>query len=298
MDAAVEDKASDGKYDGEYTDEMKIFIEFVIDNKGGEEGKKALIDYWTNEFFKVAENKAKATAEAEWNALNMNEVIRYGLAHANVDETTFTLSLDFSGSDYTEEQIALANNTITIGMDELKKEWGAAFADNWADYQMTDIITRCLKDGIFHNTDNRTDKDIKAQGYLKQMTDAPEEANGRNIALMSYWDAEFASINFTPEEGDSRTSSEIRYDYFWDYYEMDDVKAGIFHGKLVNYTPTIEKYASKMEDNGVVNAERQGCVEVTEELAEILTALIDKEVFENVQGGWLKFCYYYEMLGA
>ena len=37
---------------------------------------------------------------------------------------------------------------------------------------------------------------------------------------------------------------------------------------------------------------------VPKELAEILLALIDKEVFENVQGGCLKFCYYYQELGA
>ena len=112
-------------------------------------------------------------------------------------------------------------------------------------------------------------------------------------------DAEFDTVVINAESSsDYRTASERRYDYFWNYYKMDDVKAGIYHGKVANYTDIIEKYVAMMEDNGTVNPERQGCVAVTEELAEILLALIDKEVFENVQGGWLKFCYYYEILGV
>ena len=78
---------------------------------------------------------------------------------------------------------------------------------------------------------------------------------------------------------------------------MDDVKEGIYHGNVRDYTADIEKYVERME-NDDKNPERQGCVAATEELAEILATLIDREVFEDVKHGWLKFCYYYDILGT
>lgn len=417
MDAAVEDKVSDGRYDGEYDDQMKIYIETVIDL-----GKDYLIKYWTQEFYKEAENAAREKAEAAWNALEMNDVIRYGFAHATANDTDYTITFDFGATDYTDEQINLANKTIAIGLEALKKKdgWKDDFAGTWEDYQITDIINRCMNAthpeyGIFHNTDNRTDKDKKAQEYWKYMEDmgkaalmqlwdvefshiAPE-ANGADdertlserrydylwelfamdaeeksedaqkywsyyneqgvLALMSYWDAEFLSITppqdskydertiserrydylwtyfemdaeekspealayweifnndgkdalmakwdaefpeITPpqdSEHDMRTLSERRFQYFWDYYKMEDVKAGIFHGMITNYTDIINNYVDEMDDTEG-HAERQGCVLVTEELAEILLSLVDNQIFEDVQYGWLKFCYYYNILG-
>ena len=234
----------------------------------------------------------------DWERLELDEVIRYAWKHASVD-ANYVITVDLSGSEYTVEQQTAVNSVLAKGMEALKAEWGSSFNANWADYQLTEIINTCLKTGEFHNTDNRTDKDLKALDYLEYIAENPDEQNGRNRALMAYWDAEFDSIEIPSDEnGDNRSTSERRYDYFWDYYQMDDVKAGIYHGKVANYTETIEKYVAMMEDNGTTNPERQGCVAVTEELAEILLALVDKEVFENVEGGWLKFCYYYEILGV
>ena len=241
--------------------------------------------------------KSAVSAEA-WKNLELDEVIRYAWKHATVDEN-YVITVDLSGSEYTTEQQTVVNSVLAAGMAALKAEWGASFTANWDSYKLTEIINVCLKTGIFHSTDNRTDKDLRALEYLAYIAENPGEQNGRNIALMAYWDAEFDTVVIKPEgNGDNRTASELRYDYFWDYYKMDDVKAGIYHGKVANYTETIEKYVALMEDNGTTNPERQGCVAVTEELAEILLALVDKEVFENVQGGWLKFCYYYEILGV
>ena len=44
-------------------------------------------------------------------------------------------------------------------------------------------------------------------------------------------------------------------------------------------------------------AERQGCVPVTEELAEILQLLMDKYTFQDVDHSWTKLCYYYDHVG-
>ena len=508
MDAAVQDKAEDGRYDGEYTEQMKIYIEYVIAN-----GKNKLIEYFTNDFYTKAENAAKAKAEAQWANLEMDAVIRYGLAHANVkvseygltldftggddftgkqiswaqqaisaslsylnqlwgesfkdkwtaldmnkvikhglanatitevvidetktylanldfsgtaysseqihaatsvanlalealgkiwaedslvknsaftdiwtgyamnevigfglyhdfgesyvfnaavNETNYTVVLDYAGSGFKTEQTALAQETINIGLKALRSEWGENFLTNWAYYQITSIINESTNVtssnyGIFHNTDDRSDRDIKAQGYLAYLEemgveelmkywdtefpdvnpvddrslserrfeylwlffqmDADEKSedaakyldyldkNGKD-ALMLLWDTEFEHIKFEDavEEGLdadilAKMTSMRRYNYLWEYYMMDDVKAGHFHGKVGNYTSIIEKYVAIM-DNDINNPERQGCVAVTEELAEVLHIMIDHYVFEYVKNDWLKFCYYYNYLRA
>lgn len=76
------------------------------------------------------------------------------------------------------------------------------------------------------------------------------------------------------------------------YSIVELVYAGSF-----SFTDKMSEYISDMENDPTTNPERQGCVVVTRELAEILDTLIAREVFEDVQNGWLKFCYYYKTLG-
>ncbi len=80
-------------------------------------------------------------------------------------------------------------------------------------------------------------------------------------------------------------------------YKMDDVAQGIYHGTGKDETATIRKYIDAMED-GTEAVERQGCVAVTEELANLLSQLFSKYVFEDVENDWLKFCFYYKQLHA
>ena len=130
------------------------------------------------------------------------------------------------------------------------------------------------------------------------------DTKGKN-ELKAIWDDLFNSI--VPAEGSNVTDiSEWRFEYFWDYYQMDDVRAGIFHGKNEDFTSKVEQYLAKVDEDIEIdpvtglptNPELQGCVAVTRELADILDILISREVFENVQNGWLKFCFYYDYLGA
>ena len=88
------------------------------------------------------------------------------------------------------------------------------------------------------------------------------------------------------------------FDSNWEYYRMDDVMNGIYHKDAADYTDAMVYYASLMDNDPYNHPERQGCVAVTRELAEILDAFIAEYVFEDVKDGWLKFCYYYNMLGA
>ncbi len=119
----------------------------------------------------------------------------------------------------------------------------------------------------------------------------------------------------------------------WEYYQMDDIMEGKYHGYIVDgklkaygyeyvivdeetleteavlqtppkgavqasdYTEAIKKYLPLMLDEET-NPERQGCVAVDEELAKILQFLMDKFTFEGVEHSWTKLCYYYEYLGS
>ena len=80
-------------------------------------------------------------------------------------------------------------------------------------------------------------------------------------------------------------------------FELPYIQNDIYHGKLEDYTYEILAYVEMMEDD-INHPERQGCVAVTKQLAEILDTLIAREVFEDVKDGWLKFCYYYDLLGV
>ena len=232
------------------------------------DGKAALIEKWMDDAV-VASYPA---AESKWVADGLDDIVK-----DYYDGT-------FDGA-YTIEQQNNAKYVWDAGYAELQKDWGNAFTTNWNYYQMDDV-----RNGVFHNTDNRTDMDRKALEYLEIFN------NDGKDELKAIWDDVFSTI--VPGADEEVTDvSEWRFQYFWDYYQMDDVQAGIFHGKNVDYTAIMREYALQMENDPENNPERQGCVAVTEELAEILDTLIAREVFENVHNGWLKFCFYYDLLG-
>ena len=86
------------------------------------------------------------------------------------------------------------------------------------------------------------------------------------------------------------------YDYYYEFYQLDDLQNGIFHGNGEDMTDDISAYLDKLIDDPE-HPELQGCVAVDEELAEILQKLIDKFSFQ-VEGSWTKVCYYYDYLTA
>jgi len=272
-------------------------------------GKKALISKWLEDETAADEN----AAEAKWIELGLDAIVKDGLDGV------------YAGS-YTEDELKLAKYVIDEGTYELKANWGKELLNSyvWEQYEMDKVIRGTfsedtnkaakqaeylenvnnnftetwnyykmddVKNGIFHNHDNRTDKDMKALEYLEIYN-----ADGKD-ALKAYWDSEFSSI--LPGENETVSDiSEWRFSYFWNYYKMDDVIAGIYHGNVTDYTDEMLAYVAKMENDTANNPERQGCVAVTRELAEILDTLIAREVFEDVENGWLKFCFYYKLLGA
>ena len=85
------------------------------------------------------------------------------------------------------------------------------------------------------------------------------------------------------------------YDANCEIYKLEEVLEGKYHGTGEDLTDEISKYLSKMISDG--HQEREGCVVVDAELAEILSKLMDKYTFEDVDQSWLKLCYYYDYLG-
>ncbi len=85
------------------------------------------------------------------------------------------------------------------------------------------------------------------------------------------------------------------YDASAEEYMVDEVLNGIYHGKGEDLTAEISTYLDDIITTGP--EELQGCVVVTERLAEILQLIMDKYTFEDVEQSWLKLCYYYDYLG-
>ncbi len=86
-----------------------------------------------------------------------------------------------------------------------------------------------------------------------------------------------------------------QYDVYAETYRIEDVYEGKYHGEGEDLTEEMRGYLKDIITTG--KPETQGCVIVTERLAEILQMLMDKYTFENVENSWLKMCYYYDRLG-
>lgn len=80
-----------------------------------------------------------------------------------------------------------------------------------------------------------------------------------------------------------------------EFFQMEEVLDGKYHGTGEDLTDEISAYLDDIITSGP--KERIGCVVVTEELAEILTLVMEKYTFENVDHPWTKLCYFYDHLG-
>ena len=87
------------------------------------------------------------------------------------------------------------------------------------------------------------------------------------------------------------------FDSYYEEYKVDEVLAGIYHGKGGDKTEWVRAYMLEhiILDNAE-NPELNGCVPLTEELAEVLQLLMDKYTF-NVEKSWTKVCCYYQQFG-
>jgi peroxiredoxin len=128
---------------------------------------------------------------------------------------------------------------------------------------------------------------------LKDMT----ETHAFNFAL-----SEYDHIGLNAWERAGKDEDKLRqmwgenFDAYWELYQMDDIIKGVYHGTGEDMTAVMKSYVDKMLDEEGY-PERQGCVVVDKQLADILQTLMDKYTFKGVDHSWTKLCYYYKYLG-
>ena len=187
---------------------------------------------------------------------------------------------------YTESTTGQMNQTIAGGIDVKLGDDGyyhevlangelgsIVYADfKFATGMFSHSIEKMIEMGGFNFSYNETDQQILA--VLKQMggdVDACREYY-KNI-----WGDAYAE-----------------YDAIW---KLEEVLAGTYHGTGKDLTADIQAFISEKIPYSADAPELEGCVAVTEDLAKLLQALMDKYTFEGVTNSWTKLCYYYKTFG-
>ena len=119
---------------------------------------------------------------------------------------------------------------------------------------------------------SKTETDLEILSYLKKY-DFDIEAT--DAYLRQYWGED--------------------YDSYAEIYQLQDVYEGHYHGAGEDLTEEMRAFLDDVITTGP--EELQGCVVVTERLAEILQMLMDKYTFSGVDHAWTKLCYYYQHIG-
>lgn len=173
-------------------------------------------------------------------------------------------------------------NTVAGGIDVILGE------DGYYYHKKEDGTKGSLLYADFYLTTN-----IFTSRSLKDMANT----HAFNFAL-----SEYDHIGLTAWEQSGKDEDKLRqmwgdnFDAYWELYLMDDIIKGVYHGNGKDMTEIFKSYVDKMLDEEGY-PERQGCVVVDEQLAEILQTLMDKYTFAGVDHSWTKLCYYYRYLG-
>lgn len=96
------------------------------------------------------------------------------------------------------------------------------------------------------------------------------------------------------DKKEERAQQEAEFNELYETYAVEEVLAGKYHGTGPDCSDVMRGLESKMiRDNSDLN----GCVVVTEEIAEALQLFMDHRTFSGVETAWRKFCYYYDNMG-
>ncbi len=173
-------------------------------------------------------------------------------------------------------------NTIAGGIDVMLGE------DGYYYHKKADGTKGSLLYADFYVTTN-----IFPSQSLKDMANT----HAFNFALSEYDHMALSAWELAEKDEDKlRELWGDNFDAYWELYQMDDIIKGIYHGSGKDMTEIFKTYIDKMLDEEGY-PERQGCVVVDEQLAEILQMLMDKYTFKGVEHSWTKLCYYYVYLG-
>jgi len=207
-------------------------------------------------------------------------------------------------------ELKLTRKTPLAGFSALSTD---IIADIW-------VGTEVLEDGTTYYYNVTLDDN--GTGYIAITTFAGESIIDLEISSYEISGAE-VTVNFKNVSGSAETISgtqtltytegELGSLIYADFYmptsifsanglaSLIDSKTQIDDGSLVyifgEYRDAVREYVANKMLNEEGFPERQGCIPVDEELAEILQYVMDVSVFEGVYQSWLKLCYYYETLG-
>ena len=219
-----------------------------------------------------------------------NGTFNFEIAYAAEKLEVFTLASPGPFTFYETEDGATDQNEIVAGGIDVALGDDGYYHELRADGTLGSIIYV-----DFLNTTS-----IFERASLKEMAEKTESFNFA-ISDDDQWVLDFLEI-FEKDVVNYRDGFKIEwgdeYDYYMDLYQVEDVVAGRYHGGGEDYSDVIKGYVKKMIAASSSAPELEGCVAVTEELAEILQQLMDKFTFAGVEHSWTKLCYYYETVGA
>ena len=219
------------------------------------------------------------------------------IAYYDVYQTgTFTFKIEFLGASYDHFTLASPGYFTFIESD------GVAIGETIAGG--IDVILG--DDGYYHEL--RADGSIGSilyadfTGYTPIFSDTIVNMVNRNAFNFKYTEDDLYILYFYLLYGD-KMNEQLKiewgeyYDQYYIDYKVDEVVAGIYHGKGDDYSSVIREYAAQAVDNPE-HPERSGCVAVDAKLAEILQSLMNKYTFDDVDHSWTKLCYYYQYVGV
>ncbi|MBQ8689442.1 MAG: redoxin domain-containing protein [Clostridia bacterium] len=202
-------------------------------------------------------------------------------------------------SRWTNEYEAEAKLNEPAWREAFEKEWLAAneaVLDNYTEEDITKYKNKAWESYYEEKLEEAKD-DLWAAEFELILAENPEiEQIAADLYLGISHDTELAQQYHEYAVAGLKTLWGDDFDGNWSFYAYDDVLDGIFHGTGTDYTAAIREYLDDVLDEAGF-PERQGCVQVDEELAQILQMLMDKYTFRNVENSWTKLCYYYEHLG-
>lgn len=174
------------------------------------------------------------------------------------------------------------------------------------------IDVKLGNDGLFYSVNKDGEIDSESSKLYADFTN-PTETFDTSIMQMielGAFDFRYSDIDmvviakkkaYTDKDGkfDKEACIADLKEYYEDMYEsleqvILEAINGKYHGAGVDYTERVKEIANTkmIKEEG----EKYGCVEVDEELANILQLLMDKYTFAGVETSWRKLCFYYEVL--
>lgn len=187
----------------------------------------------------------------------------------------FTFEVGEDGETDMGETVAGGVDVMLVdGIYYVKNEDGSQGPVLYADFTVStglfeETLLEAIENGGFNFVKSNLDMDI--EGYLES----------------------FAKNEIDPEDGFIEEWGEAVYQSRIQIVE--DVQNGVYHG-IGDRTEQIKAFA----DNIITDSDAEelnGCIVVTEELAELLQAFMDTYTFDGVDHSWTKLCFFYKHYG-